>query len=264
MPISRAELKSVKSLQTRKGRKENRQFAVEGVRTLEEALRHRARPSRLFYAEAVLSERGMALIGKFAAIDIETVSVAAGDLDRMSGAVTSPGILGVFALPIMNQAELWQPHMRNVLMCEDLSDPGNLGTLCRGALAFGVEMVLLCGQCAEPYSPKVVRSSVGAVFGIPIAVASTTMALEFFKGKDFVVAAADANSGRSATEVFEKIADRPMILALGSEAKGLSAELAAGADFRVQIKHEPSVDSLNTAVAGSILMNECYERRLRR
>ncbi len=75
MPISRAELKSVKSLQTKKGRKENGQFAVEGVRALEEALRHSARPRRLYYADSILSERGMALVAKFAKINIEATLV---------------------------------------------------------------------------------------------------------------------------------------------------------------------------------------------
>jgi TrmH family RNA methyltransferase len=264
LPISRAELKSVRSLQTKKGRRVNRQFAVDGVRTLEEAFRHGALPLKLYFAQAILSDRGAALVERFQAKSVSAVTASANDLARMSGAVTSPGIMAIFAVPCTNLAELYRRSMRNILVCENLSDPGNVGTLCRSAAAFGFDLVVLCGKCAEPYAPKVVRSSVGAVFGVPVATASSAEMLDFFAGKDFAIVAADAGSGETVSDVLTNLGERRMLLAVGSEATGLSADLSDGADFSVRIGHEPKVESLNTAVAGSILMNECYNRRLRR
>ena len=135
---------------------------AEGVRLLEEALRHRVKPRTVYFAPSLLSARGEKLVARFRRGRVDLEEVPARTLTKLSDTATPQGVVGLFATPQKAPAELYDRRFRNILLCEDISDPGNLGTLLRSALAFGFEMVLLCGSCAEPYSPKVLRSSVGA------------------------------------------------------------------------------------------------------
>jgi len=264
LSISRAELKNVRLLQTKKGRQTAGQFVAEGVRLLEEANRLKARPQKLYFAPALLNERGLALVKRFRDRKVTIEETAAGDLSRMSQAETSQGILAVFSTPPVGLDKLYRPGMRNILLCENLSDPGNVGTLCRSALAFGFDLMILCGASAEPYAPKVVRSSVGAIFGLPTALATTEETLTQAAVDNLAVIATDMSGRDRFGQVFKEIEKRPMILALGSEATGLGNEIRDRADFTVSVRHERAVESLNAAVAGSILMNRCYAGRIRR
>ncbi len=264
MSLSQAEIKKVRSLRTKKGRRTHGLFVAEGVRLLEESLRLGAKPEKLYACPAVLSPRGATLIGRARKNKIDVLEVSAKEIDRMADAETSPGIMAVFAVPSAKLAELYDSKMRNILLCENLSDPGNAGTLIRSAIAFGFDLVVLAGHSCEPYAPKVVRSSVGAVFGIKIAIADTVEVLKTVKDDGWKLITGDVHGQDHIARTLDRAKGKKLLLALGSEAEGVSPEVAAAADFAVRLNHEPAIESLNTAVAGSILMRECYRYRHRR
>jgi TrmH family RNA methyltransferase len=262
LPISRTELKKVKALQTRKGRKKQGRFVAEGVRLLEVAYRFRVNPVPLYFAPDRLNARGETLLGRFRTRKAAVERVSPADLSRMAGAETSQGLLAVCRTPVSVLSELHRPSMRNILLCENLSDPGNVGTLVRSALAFGFDMVILCGRCAEPFAPKVVRSSVGAVFGLPIAMASTDEVLAFAARNDIAVVGTALTAQTDLGRVLPSLKKRSLALAIGSEATGLSETLLSRARSRIRINHSRKVESLNSAMAGSILMKACYDSRI--
>jgi TrmH family RNA methyltransferase len=264
LSLSQAEIKRLRSFSTKKGRRAAGLFAAEGVRLLEEALKSHLRPTKVYYAPLILAERGLTLVRKFASMRVETVQVSERDLARVSATTTSPGILALFATPPDKLPQLYRTGMRSILLCENLSDPGNLGTLCRSARAFAFDLVILVGQCAEPFSPKVVRASAGAMFGIPVAVTDLTELEAFVQSEGFTIVAADIKGTDSIDEVASALPEHHMILAVGSEADGLSDGLLRLAAYTVRVPHEGCVESLNAAVAGSILMMECYDRARRR
>jgi TrmH family RNA methyltransferase len=264
LPITRAELKKVKALHTRKGRRSQGRFVAEGVRLLEEAYRFGINPAPLYYSPDRLSPRAETLLGRFRARKTALERVSPGDLSRLASAETSQGLLAVCPTPTTALTELHRPAMRNILLCENLSDPGNVGTLIRSALAFGFDLVILCGRCAEPFSPKVVRSSVGAVFGLPIAVAATDEALGLTDRSGIVVVATDLAARTDLGQLLPSLEKRRLALAIGSEADGLSQTVLERARSRVRIRHSGKVESLNSAMAGSILMQACYDSRIRR
>ncbi|MCD6250223.1 MAG: RNA methyltransferase [candidate division Zixibacteria bacterium] len=264
MSVSRAETKKVKALQTKKGRRLAGKYIAEGVRLLEEACRLKVRPLELYYSEALLSDRGLNLVREFEKLGVVPQTAHAADLDRMAGATTPQGILAVFEIPETDLTKLHRTNLRNILIGENLSDPGNVGTLIRTAAAFDIDLVVLCGRCAEPFAPKVVRSSVGAVFGLPVAVASTDDTLDFVTRHQIRLIAAGLKGRLQLTEVLSKVKNQAVALAIGSEANGLSEELLIKADHVVRIEHSRQVESLNSAVAGAILMKECYDSRGRR
>jgi len=218
----------------------------------------------LYWAPSLLSPRGDKLREQLQKAGVSARRVSAAELGRIADTEASQGLLAVFETPELRLSEHIRPPKRNVLLCENLSDPGNVGTLIRSALAFDFDLVALAGRCAEPFSPKVVRASVGAVFGIPIAVAALREIIEYAERERHMILGAALQATNGFEPSLTTLKDRPLMLAIGSEAEGLSPDLLHAAQKLVRIEHSLSVESLNSAIAGSILMRECYDRRLRR
>ena len=257
MSLTKTELKDIQSLLTKKGRKLKKTFVAEGVRLLEEAVRAGIRPTCVCASDAALSDRGRHLVRQFDAAGVRVESIPLRQLESIADTDTTQGILATFSLPRTDLAELYRPAMRRVLLCENIGDPGNLGTLLRSAKAFRLDLVILAGRSADAYSPKVVRASAGAIFGLPIVDAGVDEVLTFFESRQAQLIAADSHGTATWKGIVPPTAG-PQVLAVGSEADGLSPELSRRADFRVRIDHADTVESLNAAVAGSIIMYEMY------
>jgi len=264
LSLTRTELKNVRALQTGKARRASGLFVAEGVRLLEEALRFRKRPRFLCYSQAAMSERAESLLDQFRRLKVELHALSATDLARLTGVETSQGLLGVFDIPPRRLPELYRPAMRNILLCENLADPGNIGTLWRSALAFGFDLMILAGSSADPYAPKTVRASVGAVFGLPVAESSYAELDPVLRAPDSRLLASSPRGKLNLPLILRSVKKQRLILAVGSEAEGLSERLLSAATDRIRIEHRPDVESLNSAIAGSILMKECFDLRVRR
>jgi RNA methyltransferase, TrmH family len=257
--VTSNELKHMKSLLTKKGRKEHGQFVAEGVRVLEEAYRHRGRPVAVYCAPSLLSSRGEGIVTVFSKRGVPVKELSAQRLQGMTDTTTSQGILAVFEIPQGSLSELYRPSIRRVLLCEDVGDPGNVGTLIRSAAAFDFGLVCLVGACAEPYSPKVVRASAGSVFAVSISTAEAVDVLAFARERSLKLIAAD-QTGESDPPALSSLVTSPaIVLAVGSEAEGLSEGMLDAADLVVRLEHETAVESLNAGVAGSILMKQVYD-----
>ena len=259
MSLSKTELQDIRSLLTRKGRNARHEFLAEGVRLLEEALRHQFRPSRVYFSRSLLNDRGEKLLMSFRKAHVELYELPARQLEMISDTETPQGIVGLFAMPRPALDELYRVESRRLLLCENIGDPGNLGTLIRSALAFDMEAVITVGASAELFSPKVIRGSAGAAFGLGMVHAPWGDVMRLIKQFGTVLVAADLSASQPFDRVLSQTKRRGIMLAVGAEAAGLSAEILSRAEVRVRIKHSPSVDSLNAAVAGSMLMREIYE-----
>ncbi|HPC11084.1 MAG TPA: RNA methyltransferase, partial [candidate division Zixibacteria bacterium] len=169
------------------------------------------------------------------------------------------GIVGVFTIPRIDPAELCARRHRTILVCENVADPGNLGMLLRSALAFGFRLVVTVGTTAEPFAPKVVRSSAGAVFGVRIAAADCDTLARLVASEGITLLAAGRGGTQTLSESLRPDPAARYALAVGSEAEGLSDRMRALAACTVRVAHAPEVESLNAAVAGSILMKGIYD-----
>ena len=162
--------------------------------------------------------------------------------DRLADTENSQGILAVCALEYESTVET---NKRYVLL-DALQDPGNAGTIIRTAAAFGYDGIIVTGGCVDPFSPKVVRAAMGAVFQCAIVILDDFSAL-----KDCCVVAADLE-GQDIASLQPNLA---YILAIGSEARGLSPELRSRVSQTVTIPlRNRAVNSLNAAVAAGIVM----------
>ena len=261
---TQAEIKTLRSLANRKGRREHGRFLAEGVRLLEEADRHRYLPDRVYFAESELSERARILLDAFRLYKVDCQSTTARQIRQISDVKTTQGLVASFTIPPTLEKtdslknELGRRKYRKILLCDKISDPGNLGTLLRSALGFGFDLVTLTGGCVDPFSPKVVRSSVGAIFGLKLFETTIDRLLKLASDEKLTVIAADASGNDRIVDAVRVMETAGIIVAVGSEAEGLSSEIGLAARLRIRIPHLPTVESLNAGVAGSILMSYLY------
>jgi len=255
--ITQAEKKRIKTLYSKKGRKSAGQFAAEGIRLLEESLRSKYLPIIVYCADSELSDRGHQLVRDFKTMGVSVINLSSRDLSAITETESSQGLLGLFEIPDSKLENLTAKNGM-ILLLDNISDPGNVGTLFRSALAFGFEAVIMANESVDPYNSKVVRSSAGAVFGLPIISATGNEIFRFKKNNEFKLIVADIGGNDLCASITNIRKYVRLILALGSEAAGISASVASMADLKVRINHSKKVDSLNVAVAGSIIMKELY------
>ncbi|MCL2616642.1 MAG: RNA methyltransferase [Defluviitaleaceae bacterium] len=173
--------------------------------------------------------------------------------------VTPQGVIAVCKQPRHNTLQLVARGGLYVI-CEDVRDPGNLGTIIRTAEAAGATAVLaLCG-CTDVYSPKAVRASSGAVFQLPVAedlAAEDVMAL--LRGNNTRVYATHLDGGSLPYDVDLR---GNCAIIIGNEAHGVSDDLARQCDARIKLPMPGTVQSLNASVAAGVIIYESLRQRL--
>ena len=251
---SNDKIKYVRKLQSQKSvRHRDEQLVMEGVRLVEEVVRASVVPTFVLYTEALADEpRGKALLVTLRAMGGSCYAVSDSVMEDCSDTVTPQGILAVVPFP-----ELTAPDpLTFALIADRLRDPGNLGTLLRTALAAGVEQVFLAPGTVDFSNPKVVRSAMGAHLHLPIADADWDTIAATVAGCDVWLAAAGGE--RSYTDVDWT---RRAALIVGSEAHGAGKRSRTLADGRVSIPLNPTVESLNAAVAAAVILFEAVRQR---
>lgn len=251
--VMRARERLLRRLTQRKARGREGLFVVEGIRTADEALD--AAPSIEFAVCAPTlrdTERGQALIGRLETAGIEVEWVPDSELGALADTETPQGVLLVCAQPTWSLADIELTSTSTVLICDGVQDPGNLGTLVRSAAAFGSSGVVLLEGSVDPWSPKSVRASAGASFRVAIVGEPWAVVREWIHENDVDVLVADA-AGEDVIGVERR---RALALVVGSEGSGTRAEIVRAASRLVAVPILPPIDSLNVAVAGSILLYE--------
>jgi len=262
--LSQGEKKKLRSLLTKKGRQTENKFLAEGVRLLEESIRHAFVPLRIYFSRAELNDRGGKLLEQFSSLKVPLKEIAARDLRHISDTETSQGLTGLFDIPRRNPRDIAGGAFGKILLLDRISDPGNAGALMRSALAFGFDLVFATEETVELYNPKVVRASVGALFGIPVITGAAADIGGLKKKHRCAVIITDPKGGHIKSQMKKLKSKKNFVLAIGSEAAGVSPEIRSMADFSIRIAHSDRVESLNAAVAGSILMKEIYDLTARK
>ena len=238
-------LKWYTSLATKKGRREAGAFLVEGERAVNQVmLTHPGTVIELLASEWI-SERDMKIpVRVLEAKQIRTVSSMKTPQDRIA-VVRIPKDLSSDRLPE-------QPGEK-ILLMESIQDPGNVGTLIRTAAAFGYSGILMTDQCADPFSPKVVQASAGSVLSVWIRRTFEYIGIiDSLQGQGYALVGMTLDGE---DDLGESINTEKSILALGSEASGLSRAVLQRSDYRVRIPiRSEGAESLNVAACGAICM----------
>ncbi len=245
--FSNEKIKMVKSLKAQKGRKENGLFMVEGKKLISEAIEYGYVLQMLFLRK---SDDIGGRSGHFP--DISESYVLEGELfDSVCDTKTPQGELGVFLLP-MDKPDAASERIEGlVLALEDVQDPGNVGAVIRSADAFGASAVMLSMGCADIYSQKVLRSSMGSVFHMPVircADFSGSVMAQKQWGSKIIALHQDGEDIRGLSPGGDAI------LLVGNEGNGLSMEALDIADILCAVPMKGRAESLNAAVAASVAL----------
>jgi TrmH family RNA methyltransferase len=232
-------------------------IAIEGEHLLEEALKSGQALKTVF-----VSERRE--VPDFVPRVVEVVRLANDVFQSCVETQTPQGIAALLVPPVSTVEEMLSPGLTGaplILIAVGLQDPGNLGTLVRSAEAFGATGVLTTLGTVSSWNQKALRASAGSVFRVPIAVA-TPEAMERMEQAGVRLLAALKDDAREISE--EALAGTlcgPCAVMIGNEGAGLNDDWVRMADERVTIPCPGWVESLNAAVAGSILLWEISRRR---
>ena len=244
---SNPKIKLVRSLARRKDRYAAKQFVIEGVRAVEEAIAANIVPSVVLYtASAQDDSRTRAVLDRLRALTNEVFDVSDAVMKEMSNTETPQGILAVvpfIELPM-------PPQLEFVLILDSVRDPGNVGTILRSARAAGVDVVFFAPNTADPYNDKVVRAAMGAHFAVPFRIASWEQIAQAVRSV-LRIYLADAHG-----DVVYSQANwsRPVALVVGGEAEGASDAAKRIATARVSIPMRGGAESLNAAMATTVLL----------
>ncbi len=220
------------------------EFVCDGEKLLREALQAKAEITAVIWDEA--NENAFEIEGAYCC-------AASGELiEYASPLKNSPGPL--FSVKIASQDT---PTTGSVIVLETVQDPGNVGTVIRTACALGIGKVFLCGGCADLYNPKTVRATMGAIFRQCVRETS----LDELRGLTIPL------YGAALSEKARDIRDIPLgredcAVAIGSEGRGLSKQLLSICSGELIIPMTPGNESLNAAVAASLVMWEMSRGRL--
>ncbi|MBI3913332.1 MAG: RNA methyltransferase [Chloroflexi bacterium] len=247
--LSNPKIKFVRSLSRRRARTEAQQFVIEGVRLIEEAVGAGLVPALVLYAARVLENvRGRALIERLQSSAGETIEVSDAIMRALTSTETPQGILAVVPfvqLPAPAHADL-------LLILDAVRDPGNLGAILRSARAAGVDWVLLAPGTVDAYNDKAVRAAMGAHFVVPIHAKSwaeiETLTQNF--PRRYV---ADPAGELEYTRADWR---QPVALIIGGEAEGAHDPAKKIATARVRIPMRGNAESLNAAMAATVLLFE--------
>jgi TrmH family RNA methyltransferase len=235
----------------------NGDCAVEGLRIVEEAIRSGLRFRAVFFrdSEQVLAERLLPQVG----VHVETLLLPNKIFDN---AVPSETPQGVAALVHLKESALEEIMERlqvgPLVVIAGLQDPGNLGTILRSAEAFGSAGVILGEGTVSPFNAKVVRASAGSIFRVPVIRAKLDAVSSQLRAQEIRLVATSSHKG---TPLGEARLTGPLAMFIGNEGSGLPRDLMTRMDEVVVIPHAPQVESLNAAMATSILLYEAARQR---
>lgn len=254
-------VKAAVKLRKSKVRQETGQTLVEGYREIMRATESGWCFRELYYCpELYLHPDAGLLVSKIRATGIPVFKCTATVFNKISYRDTPDGVMALSPLVGKSLADLKLPDNPLILIAEDLEKPGNLGTLLRTADATGVDAVIVCDQNTDLSNPNVIRSSIGTLFFIPVAEASTQETLAWLDDKGIPSIATVPGAPLDYTD-----ADfcQGCAIIVGAEDTGLSDTWLDRALLRVSIPMLGRNDSLNVSTAAAVLLYEAVRQRRR-
>jgi TrmH family RNA methyltransferase len=263
-------VRSVRALSRRAVRQREALFLAEGPQAVSEVVAYRPDAVQDLYFEARGLEMAVtarqpgsrqALTRQAAVLEaarergLSIREVSHEVLVAMSDALVPQGLLAVCRPIDVHLDVVLEGRPRFVVILTNVRDPGNAGTVIRGADAAGADAVLLSDSSVDIYNPKVVRSTVGSLFHLPIVTGVPTAALlDRVRAAGLALLAADGNGDTQLGDIDSDTLARPHAWVLGNEAWGLDADVTAACDAVVRVPIYGKAESLNLAMAATLCL----------
>lgn len=254
-------VKELIHLRDRRERDKKQQFIIEGYRELLRAVDAHWKIETLFICPSLfLGSNEQALIARLIKNKTEVIECSENVFKKISYRDRPDGLVAVAPQVHHGLNELSKKLKPNpfLIVAEAIEKPGNLGTILRTSDAVALDALILADRCTDIYNPNVVRASVGTLFTVPVIEATGKETLEWLKQNQISILAATP----SATSEFTQVdMTGPIAIAVGTEQLGLSPLWMDQADIRVKIPMRGVADSLNVAMATTLLLYEAIRQR---
>lgn len=250
-------VRAVAKLSKRSARSETGLFLLEGPQSVREALRYLPEAIVELFATPTTWEKHPDVRDLATEVDIEVEYVTEDVLSAMADTVTPQGLVAVARQTPTSVRDIFAASPRLIAICEEVRDPGNLGTIIRAADASGADAVVLTGRTVDPYNPKVVRSTTGSLFHLPISVGGDlTDVITRAHAAGLQVIAADVKGDDLLAARADGVLGRPTAWLFGNEARGLEEDALVQVDRALKLPIFGRAESLNLATAASVCLYE--------
>jgi TrmH family RNA methyltransferase len=248
-------VKDIKALAQKKFRDQQNAFMAEGLKLVIDALDLGWQIRTLVFAKA---GRGNAAVEKVAARTVAAGGMVLEVSEKVLVAITRRDnpqmVVGVFSQKFLALKDVRADNGDVWVALDRVRDPGNLGTVIRTVDAVGAKGVILVGDTTDPFSVETVRATMGSIFAVPVAKATTEAFLAWRGGFSGLVAGTHLKGAVDYRSV--DFSRGPVLLMMGNEQQGLPESLAASCDRLLRIPQAGRADSLNLAVATGIMLFE--------
>ena len=243
--ISKNKIKILRSLSTKKGRLLHKMILLEGKRLIEEVLSEQNQIKKIWITKE-FKNNNLTFTKK-----IQYEEISNKEIKMITGTVNPQGII---AITEITKGSL-DGMFGNAIILDNISDPGNLGTIMRSACWFGITNIFLSKDCVDPYNSKVVRSAMGAHFKQNIVIEELDILINCLYSNNYQLLSTDLNSKNDLKNL--KInKNKKWGIVFGNEAHGLSVLTKEKIEYNVKISQFGSIESLNVAVACGIFLYE--------
>lgn len=257
--IHNPRIKQVAALRRREHRHDRGQFVIDGVREIRRALEAGIAVQAAFVCLPWCGDpETRALVAALESAQVPITSVTPQVMQRLAYGDRREGVLAVAAAPGRALHEMTLPPQPLVAVLVGLEKPGNVGAVIRTADAAGVSAVVLADAVCDLYNPNTIRASLGTVFHLPVAVASSAQTLDWLRAQGLRTYAARVDGQLPYTQPDYT---QPTALVLGSEARGLPPQWVAPSVVSVRVPMRGVVDSLNVAATAAVLFYEVLRQR---
>jgi TrmH family RNA methyltransferase len=248
--ISKNELKYYSSLLKKKFRESEEKFIVEGKKSVYEGIESNFNCEIVFVTNKFAAEEDQ-FIKNLESRNLKVAVLKSVDLNKISDTKTPQGIAAVFEIK-KNKLNLLSLDDQLLVYLENISDPGNLGTIIRTCDWFGIQNIFLSKESSEIFNPKVIRSSMGSVFHVNIFADVTLDEITVLKksGYEFLCGDLDGEN------LYDLKRGKHTLLSLANESKGPSEKLLSIIDKKITIPGKGKAESLNVASASAIILAE--------
>ena len=247
--ISKNDLNYYSSLLTKKYRKAENKFIVEGKKSVLEGINSSYKCEIIFVTNKFSGENSDT-INQITASKNRINTLKEKEFQKLSDTKTPQGIAAVFLKPKLDSAQLFSINDKIIVILDNISDPGNLGTIIRNCDWFGIKNILLSENIVDYTNPKVIRASMGSVFHVNVFEYVSSGSLSQLKEKGYEILCADTEG----ENIFNYRSERKKILVLSSEAHGPSKEIESLSDKKICIPKLGNAESLNVASASAVLL----------
>lgn len=248
------EIKQFASLKQKKFRLEHGKYLIEGFHLIEECLCSPHELEYIILRNDVDLQGHTEILEKIAQNKTIVEPLPEKLFNKLVDTESSQGIVGVVKRPEFKRSDL---NSDLIIALDKVSDPGNLGTIIRTAYWFGVDQILFSEGCADPYNPKVVRSTQGGIFHCNITEdAELAVELKELETKGYSVYLFTLDSERSLSQVTQSAKSDKSVIVFGSEAHGISQEIIGQGFEKVKIEGYSASESLNVAISAGIALYE--------